>query len=216
MDVMDAIKKRRSVRKFLDKPVEDEKVMRLIEAANWCPTASNMQAYRFIIISDQKLKEELVRIGGASFIKDAPLGILVVYSNETGNIEYQDYIQSASAAIQNILLAACDMGLGTCWICDLPPKERLRELLGIPKNYDPIAYIALGYYDKLPEPAPRKHDIDELISYNSFDFEAGKQKSRRFIGRIYQKIKPRKDDYWCRKCGQLIANCKCKNKGKGS
>ncbi len=212
MSIMDVIKKRRSVRKFQDKPIEDEKILKLIDAARWCPTASNMQAYRFIIIKDQSIKEKLVRMGTASFIRDAPLGILITYSNETSNVEYQDYVQSASAAIQNMLLAACEMNIGTCWICHLPPKEKLRELLNIPKNHDPIAYIVLGYYDKLPDSVPRKHEVSEILSYDSFNFKAEKQKSGNLIGKIYRKMGRGKEDYWCRKCGRHMSNCKCKDK----
>jgi len=207
MKLMNAIKKRRSIRKFKNKPVKNEKILKLIDAARWCPTASDLQAYRFIIINEHSLKEELVSMGAASFIMDAPMGILVTYSNETGNMEYRDYIQSASAAIQNILLTACDMGLGTCWICHLPPKEKMRKLLDIPKNYDPIAYIALGYYEKLPGSVPRKHEIGELISYNCFGSRE-KQKKGSLMGRIYRKVK-KKEDYWCRKCGQHISSCRC-------
>lgn len=209
MDVMDAIKKRRSVRRFLDKPVEEEKVLKLIDAARWCPTASNLQAYRFIIITEQAVKDKLVSMGSATFIKDAPLGILVLYSNETKNVEYQDYVQSASAAIQNILLAACGMGLGTCWICDLPPKDELRKLLGIPDNYDPIAYITVGYPERESGPVSRRHEIEELISRNRFGFKEEKQGQGRLLGKLYRKIKPQKDDYWCRKCGQHKSNCTC-------
>jgi len=83
-------------------------------------------------------------------------------------MEYMDHIQSASAAIQNILLAAAEREIGTCWVCHLPPKNQIRKLLNIPKHLDPIAYIVLGYYETMPFRRPRKHDIGSIVSFNAY------------------------------------------------
>ena len=91
--------------------------MKVIEAGMWAPSACNLQNWKFIVIDNQNLKEKLVDWGAAIFIKHAPMAILVLYDNRTANIEYQDHIQSAAAAIQNMLLAAISLELGTCWIC---------------------------------------------------------------------------------------------------
>jgi nitroreductase len=168
MELKSAIKNRRSVRKFLDKKIEPEIIRQIIEAAVLAPSACNIQGWRFIVVQDQKLKEEMVKKGSASFIKNAPLGILVAYDQRTDNTEYQDHIQSASAAIQNLLLAAFEQGLGSCWICQLPTKKELSKLFNIPSSFSPIAYIALGYPAQNIEPMPRKYEIDRLIGYNQF------------------------------------------------
>lgn len=215
MELINAIKGRRSVRKFKNEKISRAMVEKIIDIARWAPTASDRQSYRFIVVDDEKIKEKLVRMGAAVFVKTSPMGILVLYSNETSSKDYGDYIQSASAAIQNILLVAYSMNIGTCWICHLPNKSHVRRLFGIPRNYDPIAYIVMGYYDRELKPPPRKYGINELVSYNRFDFREIKEKMT-LKGRIYSKLPPTikkklryQDDYWCRKCGSLVINCRC-------
>ncbi len=170
MDINKAIYNRRSVRKFTDKKIEKEKILKIIDAANQAPSACDIQGWRFIVINKKKLIERLVNQGAASFIKNAPLGILVLYDNRSDEFEYLDYIQSASAAIQNMLLKAVELGLGSCWVCHLPPKKQIRKLFNIPEYYDPIAYIPLGYYTSKPKKRPRKHKVEEIISDNYFIF----------------------------------------------
>jgi nitroreductase len=194
MEIIEAIKTRRSVRTFKPEPVSLDTVKRLIEAASWAPSACNIQGWRFIIINEPKLKEEIVDQGGAVIIKSAPTGILVVYDNRTANLEYQDYIQSGAAAVQNLLLAAHSFGLGSCWVCHLPPKKKLRKILKIPNNFSPLAYILLGYKEKEPIEVSRKHPLNSLISYNIFNFEKPKREAGRlklFLFRILIKI------YYC-------------------
>ncbi|MAG08669.1 nitroreductase [Candidatus Woesearchaeota archaeon] len=170
MDILSLIKSRRSVRRFSQKEIPKHIIEKIIEAAIWAPSACDNQGWRFIIIDDDKVKHEIVNKGAASFIRDAPLGILVLYNNQTGNIEYKDHIQSAAASIQNILLAAHSFNLGGCWICHLPTKAEMRRILKIPHHYDPMAYIALGYYDAEPKPRPRKHELKDVLSYNRYRF----------------------------------------------
>ena len=171
MDVFNAIYKRRSIRKFLDKEIELEKLKKIISAANFAPSACNIQGWKFIIIKNKKLKQRLVNAGTIEFIKYAPIGILVLYDNRSENSEYYDYIQSASAAIQNMLLAAHSLGIGSCWICHLPSKQTLRRILKIPQNYDPIAYIPIGYPNVKPKMLKRKYDFNTLVSVDKFIFK---------------------------------------------
>ena len=83
-------------------------------------------------------------------------------------MEYADDIQSASAAVQNLLLAAHHLGLGGCWICHLPPKKQLRKLLGIPDIFSPVAYVLIGHLSRPPEEMPRKYKADEIVCFNTF------------------------------------------------
>lgn len=168
MELWEAIKKRRSVRQFQNRPVDQGLIIKVIEAGMWAPSACNLQNWKFIVIDNQNLKEKLVDWGAAIFIKHAPMAILVLYDNRTANIEYQDHIQSAAAAIQNMLLAAISLELGTCWICQLPTKGRLRKLLKIPSTYDPIACIVIGYPAKEAKAVNRKGDMEAMVSWNEF------------------------------------------------
>lgn len=168
MDIFKAIKERRSIRHFQDKELDKDALNKIIEAANWAPSASNIQGWRFIIIDEPKLKNQLVKLGVARVINDAPLGILILYDNRSINLEYMDHIQSASAAIENMLLVAYALGIGSCWVCRLPFKRRMRKIFKFPWYYDPIAYIALGYPKDEVRQVERKYKFTDLISYNYF------------------------------------------------
>lgn len=170
MDFLDIIKNRRSVRVFKELEVEEEKLKKIIDVAIEAPSACNRQDWRFVIVTSQPLKDLIVDAGGAVIIKNAPAVIFALYSNVTTNTEYKDYIQSAAAAIQNLLLAANYYGLGGCWICHLPPKKILRKILNIPGNFDPIAAVLVGYPAKEPNKINRKNRVEQIISYNKFYF----------------------------------------------
>ncbi len=171
MELFDAIYGRRSIRNFLDKKIESKKIKKIINAATYAPSACNIQGWKFIIVNKSKIKEKLIQTGTISFIKNAPIGILVLYDNRTENSEYKDYLESASAAIQNMLLAAYSLGLGTCWICHLSSKKVLMKIFNIPRHYEPIAYVAVGYPKKKPKSLSRKYNLNEIVSFNSFNFK---------------------------------------------
>ncbi|MBW2989710.1 nitroreductase family protein [Candidatus Woesearchaeota archaeon] len=193
MELTEAIYGRRSVRRFIKKDIEPEKLRKIISAGTFAPSACNIQGWKFIVVDNQRLKERLVNKGTIEFIKFAPIGILVLYDNVSGNPDYEDYIQSASAAIQNMILTSHSLGIGSCWICHLPSKKSLRKLFHIPSCYDPIAYVALGYYKKLPNPLPRKHGFNDIVSFNKFNFSKKTNKktiilrsSKRQLFRLYK------------------------------
>ena len=191
MDLDTAILTRRSIRTFSDKPVSGETVDSLIEAAIYAPSAGNKQGWRFIIVDSDEIKKTLCAFNGIAMpnghdlIMRAPLGIVVLYRNDVSKnlYEYKDHIQTAGAAIENLLLKATELGLGTCWICKLPTQKKMRKLFGIPKCYDVIAYIALGYpgeyisghtllhYDGDEGKAlerPRKYKVEDVVSHNTY------------------------------------------------
>jgi len=160
MDIDQAIRERRSVRKFLPDPIGDAELEAVIEAGVWAPSACNIQGWRFIILSKPRVTG-IVLEGGSSIMLDAPANILVCYRNTTRNMEYSDHLQSAGACVQNMLLKAHSMGLGACWICQLPPRQRVREILGIPFYYDPVACVAIG------KPAPIAEEIGKTVKHYS-------------------------------------------------
>lgn len=185
MDLDSAIKNRRSIRRYNDKDITISDIYKIIEAATWAPTACDSQDFLFIILDRSKIDIILSR-GGASFLKKVNKAVLVLYSNRTENLEYMDYVQSGAAAIQNLLLKAYSIGLGACWICNLPPKKYLRKILNIPRFYDPIALISIGYYDKEPKKKAREKPLEDLISFNNFNFQVNKDKV--FIKILFKRI----------------------------
>jgi len=192
MDFFSLIKTRRSIRSFQEKKVDRETVKKIIEMAIYAPSACNIQGWRFIIVDDERKKQQIVDMGGSVNIKNAPLGIIALYDNRTKNTEYADHIQSAAAGIQNLLLAVHYLGLGACWICHLPSKKQLRKIFNIPKIMSPIAYIAIGHHKKnKPIEMPRKYSLDEIIGFNEFSSNINIQnikQSNLLIKKILTKI----------------------------
>lgn len=185
MEITKCIKDRRSIRRFSPEKIDNGTIHQLIEAAIYAPSACNMQAWKFIVVQSTNKKKEMIKYGAAKWIINAPIGILVIYRNDVtinANL-YKDHYQSAAAAIQNLLLEATNLGLATCWICDLPRPQYIKKTFNIPKQFDIIAYIAVGYPlvdDSLLSLKhygntenfklhARKYSVDEVIYYDSFD-----------------------------------------------
>ena len=155
-DVLGFIQKRRSIRKYKDKPVSDEQVDLLLHAAMSAPSAGNEQSWYFVVLRDRAKIDRIIELHPyAGPLKTAPVGILVC-----GDLDRRQHggmwVQDCSAAVQNILLAAAGIGLGTCWIGMHPIPEReagVRELLSLPDNLVPFAVISVGVPDEEKGPA---------------------------------------------------------------
>jgi len=173
MDVLDAIKRRRSIRAFRSREVPQEIVEKLIDAARWAPSAGNIQSWELIIVRKPEIKRRLAEAAlDQTFIEEAPV-VIVVCANE--NRSSQGYgirgktlycIQDTAASIQNILLAAYSFGLGACWIGAFR-EEEAREILTIPYGVRPIAIIPIGYPAEAPLP-PSRRPINQIVHYETF------------------------------------------------
>jgi len=172
MELKEAIYNRRSVRIFQDKRIELKKIHQIIDAAQWAPSACNKQGWRFIVVSDKKIKERIVNQAGSTYlIKKSPLVIFILYEKHLTERKYS-YIQSAAAAIQNLLLTAHSLGLGATWSTGLGNLEVVKKELRVPENYQVIACVVLGY--PLEEPmTPQRKKIKEILSFDYFDFADG-------------------------------------------
>ena len=173
MDVLEAIKGRRSIRAFKSDDVSPEIVKRLIDVARQAPSAGNIQPWEFIIVRELKIKRSLAEAAlDQSFIEEAPV-VIVVCANE--NRSSQGYgargktlycIQDTAAAIQNLLLFAYSIRLGTCWIGAFREDEA-REILKIPSGIRPVAIIPVGYPAETPLPRSRR-PINLIVHYETF------------------------------------------------
>lgn len=145
---MDSIMLRRSTRKYLDKPVEREKLESLLRAAMQSPTGHNSQDWEFIIVTDRETKKAVSRLGPYSaFAADAPAQIAVC-ANLDRAWPGGSWPSDMGAVCQTILIQAEEEGLGACWIGVWPYPERmesLRQTLSIPENVAPYAVLAIGY-----------------------------------------------------------------------
>lgn len=163
MEVFDAIKKRRSIRRFdSKKPVSDEQIEKLLEAARWAPSAGNLQSWFFIVVKNPEIKKRVVEAAlGQDFISEAPVVIvscadLQRSASRYGNRGRELYtIQDATIASQNILLTATEMGLGTCWVGAFN-EEAVSQVLELPRNLRPIVILPVGYPAESPSPPPRR------------------------------------------------------------
>jgi nitroreductase len=149
METLNNIHNRRSIRKYTVEAVSDEQIEIILRAGMMAPSAGNQQPWQFIIIRDKKkLNEISERHPYASFVKDAPLGILVC-GDETLATKHKDFwVQDVSAATQNMLLAIHDLGLGGVWISSYPVESRFKmfqEVCNLPKHVIPLAFIPIGY-----------------------------------------------------------------------
>lgn len=148
MDMLETIRTRRSIRKYLDKPVSEDRIRTLLEAAMMAPSAGNQQDWAFVVIDDRKLLDKIPAVHPFSkMVLQAPVAILVCgdLSKEAHKGYWQ---QDCAAATQNILLAARALGLGTVWLGVYPRQERvdgLRQLLDLPDHVMPLALVPVGY-----------------------------------------------------------------------
>jgi len=148
MDAMEAILSRRSIRRYTDKPVSDEVVKELLEAAMSAPSAGNEQPWHFVVIRDRQILNEIPKIHPYSgMLKEAPLGILIC--GDESLQKYKGYwVQDCSAATENLLIAINAKGLGGVWLGVYPIEDRvigIRKLLGMPESVIPFSLISLGY-----------------------------------------------------------------------
>lgn len=165
MSIIDTILTRRSIRRYEAKEIPEEVMQLIFEAGRQAPSAVNRQPIRFVVVNDHDTLTRLCDTFITRFVKTAPVAIVGcadVKSLLTGKWALVD----ATIAMQNMVLAASALGVGSCWIgaCN---EEKVKELLRIPKNWKVVALITLGYPAEQPT-ARKKKPLKELFSFNSF------------------------------------------------
>ncbi len=168
MDIYEALKERRSVRKYTSDPVPEDKLNRLLEAGRLAPSWANKQCWRFIVVKDPEKKENLA----SAMPKDnparravgetAPLVIVLCADPEaSGKQDGKDYyLLDSGLAMQQLMLAANAEGLGTCWVAWFD-EATVREACAVPPEYRIVAITPVGVPEKQPSPRPRK-DLSEI------------------------------------------------------
>jgi nitroreductase len=158
MEALEAIYTRRSVRNFKHEPVSEEDLHDLLRAGMQAPSARNEQPWHFIVIDDRVILNAIPKFHPYSkMLLDAPLAILVC-SDRKLESKRASWLQDCSAATQNILLAAHAKGLGAVWLGIFPDSVRvsgMQSLLEIPKDVRPVALVAIGHPESVPEPVDR-------------------------------------------------------------
>jgi nitroreductase len=167
MNVMDAIKTRKSVRAYLAKPVEDEKLNAVLEAARLAPSASNRQEWRFVIVRERETRKNLADVaGGQAFVNEAPV-VIVACAETDGHVMRCGqlcYPIDVAIALDHMSLAAVDLGLGSCWI-GLFDENKVKEILHMPDEIRVVVLMTLGYPSDPSAIAKKRLPLNRIVKY---------------------------------------------------
>jgi nitroreductase len=161
MDYFEAVKTRRSTRAFQKKPVEEEKIRRIIEAINLAPSAGDLQAYEVIVVKDPMLKDKLAKAAGQSFVSEAPVCFVFVAYPQRSSKKYgrrgsELYcVQDATIAATYAMLTATVLGLSSTWVGAFNEESAARTV-GATEGKRPVAILPVGYAAESPEITPRR------------------------------------------------------------
>jgi nitroreductase len=166
MDFQELINKRYSVRAYKPDQVDDETLRQVLDAARLAPTAANRQPFQFIVIHTADREAELRRIYRADWFCKAPVVICACGVPGKAWSRMDDKVYSdvdVTIAMDHLILAATELGLGTCWIAAFDPVAA-REVLGLPEGVEPVVFTPLGYAADQPTAKKRK-PLSELVRY---------------------------------------------------
>jgi len=173
MHVQDAMKIRKSVRSYQSKPVEKEKIQRILEAAHIAPSAMNLQEWRIVVVTDSSTIHQIV--GGAvpsqKFIAEAPVLLVCCAETDKANMKcgHPRYAVDLSIAVDHMMLAAVEVDLGTCWIGKFS-QQPVKDILNIPEEIEVFALLPIGYPTDPTAAAKRRKSVDEIICYDTWKF----------------------------------------------
>ena len=165
MDLLTIIKKRRSVREFTKDEIEQDKIDYIMECARLAPSAVNLQPWKFIIVKSDEKKELLHQCYSREWFNYAPLYIIALEDTTQSwkRRDGKDHGEiDVTIAVEHIVLAAEEKGLGTCWVCNFN-VDLCKELFNLTENLVPIAIIPIGYPAKEQEAVSNRKPTEEII-----------------------------------------------------
>lgn len=164
MTIIEAIKARRSIRKFKKGDISKEILTDLIDCARLAPSGSNRQLWKFVVVTDDSLRQEIAKSARwGKFVNDAS-ACIAIFCEKNSHLKLQD----ASAATENIMLAAMHYGLGSCWISSHQTEhsQTVESMLKCPSTHELVVLVAVGYPDE--NPIREKKSLNEVLTWNSF------------------------------------------------
>ncbi|MBS3116097.1 nitroreductase family protein [Candidatus Woesearchaeota archaeon] len=172
-DIIELIKSRRTIKHFLPKFVSWENISKIIDAARHAPSCGNLQNWKFLVVLDSNLKQAVAEAAHEQY-EIAIAGALIIVLGEPEKAErYYSLrgerlytVQNCAAAMENMLLEAHSLGLGTCWIGAFD-EEAIRMMFKIPENIRPQAIVAVGYPKEIP-PKPPKYPLEAVIYFHKW------------------------------------------------
>ena len=169
MEFSELIKSRYSVRAYKPDPVKDKDLQQVLDAACLAPTAANRQPFQLIVIRPQGREAELRRIYAQDWFTQAPVIICACAIPAQGWVRMDGKVYTdvdVAIAMDHLILAATDLGLGTCWIANFDPAAA-REVLGLPEGVEPIVFTPLGYPEG-EQPAKERKPLSDLVRYEQW------------------------------------------------
>jgi len=169
---IDAIRKRRSIRKYEEREVTEEQLTQVLEAARLAPSWKNQQPWRFLVIRDAAKRQAVADIlegnPARKGIAQAPVLIVVCADPALSGVENgkEYYMADIGIVMDHIMLEAADMGLGTVFV-GWYDEDKMRQALGVPDQFRIVGMTPLGYPAKEPKPVPRK-ELDELVHWETW------------------------------------------------
>lgn len=156
---------RRSIRKFEDTPVPRDLIDQVMHAGIWAPSSCNYQMWDLIAVDDPEINAGLAEL--STQMGNAPVNIVVAYGRDFSEENHAN-IQTASALIENMSLAAEALGLGTFWITQTGGADKVRQKVGLPRDRMVVAVLALGYAKVTPKKGPKRRPLAQVTSYNHY------------------------------------------------
>lgn len=172
------IEMRRSIRKYIDKPVEEAKIMQILESARLAPSGNNTQPWHYMIVRSEEMRQKVMEAShNQKWMMTAPVFIVCVadvrcrikddrevYINDSSpEDEVKRIIRDTSISVGYMLLEANNAGLGVCWVAEFT-QEEIRPVLNIPPDKYVVGVITVGYPDESPKPRPRKK-LDDIVHH---------------------------------------------------
>ncbi len=172
MEVINAIKKRYSVREFDERKIEQGKLERILEAGRLAPSAKNRQEWRFIVVKDQTIREELAKAANNQrFVAQAPVVIAACGTDPDYTLPcgHPGFLVDVTIAVDHLTLKAVEEGLGTCWIGAFDEDE-VKKILHIPKEVRVVSLLPLGYPATPPSSRhTERKELSEIVMYNQWE-----------------------------------------------
>jgi len=164
MYLVNNVLSRRSIRRYEKKDIPEDVLDKILEAGRQAPSAGNIQPWHFIVLTDYEIKKELSKGLWNRFVKDSP--VTIVGCASIGVFGRRWSIIDTTIALQNMVIAAWVMGVGSCWIGDFR-EGKVKQLLSIPDKWKVVALITFGYPAEKPHSRPKK-SIKKIVSLNRF------------------------------------------------
>ncbi len=165
METIEVIKRRRSIRKYIDKPIKNEILKEIVNCGRLAPSGNNSQPWEFLVVTKREELDFLAKVATyGKFLKEA--GACIITFCEKNN---RHHLEDGAAATENMILAATDYGIGTCWIAgyNRTYEKDIVSHFNVPQNLIMISIISLGYYDTQLY-LPSKRSLDEVLHLEKF------------------------------------------------